>query len=169
MTKDELNEILKDNGMQLAKFRDGTGFKAFNVTDGENGLLAKYTGIGFVWNSDCIFSQRVVKALAEYANTTIEERQPKPQLYNIIIAQDTAHDGSYLTVWQKESESGEYFVNSFIKQHDLLHDNDFKFTVEEVEDLKSKVSEKQKQIIDIGMVKVEEATPEKVDTKVVPF
>lgn len=169
MTKDELNEILKEEGMQLASFRDGTGFKAFNVTDGENGLLAKYTGIGFVWNSDYTFSQRVVKVLADYANTPIEERKPKPQLYNVIIAEDTARNGFYLTAWQKENGLGEYFVNSCVRQHDLLHNADLKFTVEEIEDLKSKVSEKQKQIIDIGTVKIEETMPAKIDTKAVPF
>ena len=156
MTKDELNEILKKDGMQLVAFRDGTGFKAFNVTDRENGLLAKYTGIGFVWNSDYTFSQHVVKALADYANTPVKERKPKQQLYNIIIAQDVYHEGFYLTAWQKENELGKYSVNSCIIQNDLLHDDDLKFTIEEVEDLKSKVSDKQKQIIDIGMVKVEE-------------
>lgn len=169
MTKDELNEILKENGMQLATFRDGTRFKAFNVTDGENGLLAKYTGIGFVWNSDYTFSQRVVKVLADYANTPIEERKPKPQLYNIIIAEDVVTDGSFFTAWQKEKRLGDYSVNCYVEQHELLHDDDFKFTDEEIEDLKSKVSEKQKQIIDIGMVKVEETMPAKIDTKAVPF
>lgn len=169
MTRDELNEILKENGMQLASFRDGTGFKAFNVTDGENRLLAKYTGIGFIWSSDYTFNQHVVKALVDYANTPIEEHKPKPQLYNIIIAEDVAHDVSYSTAWQKENRLGEYSVADDAEQHDLLHNNDFKFTVEEIEDLKSKVSEKQKQIIDIGMVKVEETKSAKIDTKVVPF
>lgn len=169
MTKDELNEILKENGMQLATFRDGTGFKAFNITDGENGLLAKYTGIGFVWSSDYTFNQRVVKALVDYANTPIEERKPKPQLYNIIIAEDVVADRSFFTAWQKENRLGDYSANGYVEQHELLHDDEFKFTDEEIEDLKSKVSEKQKQIIDIGMVKVEETMPAKIDTKAVPF
>ncbi|MBF7122782.1 hypothetical protein [Pediococcus pentosaceus] len=163
MTKDELNEILKEDGMQLATFRDGTRFKAFNITDGENGLLAKYTGIEFIWNSEHAFSQRVVKALADYANTPTEERKPKPQLYNIIIAKDIHNRSPYLTAWRKVNKLGEYFVTDATEQHDLLHDNDFKFTIEEIEDLKSKVSEKQKQIIDIGTVKIEDTMSTGID------
>lgn len=162
MTKDELNEILKDNGMQLAKFRDGTGFKAFNVTDGENGLLAKYTGIGFVWNSDCTFSQHVVKALAEYANTTIEERQPKPQLYNIIIAKEDCDGEQCYTTWRKSEVRG-FMTNDSTGQEEL-DSEEYQFTQDEIDSLKSGLPENQREIVDLGVIKVLSG-----EEKVVPF
>lgn len=172
MTKDELNGILNKDGMCLSSSNDGTNGNVFFVRDEEHGLLIEFNGVDFIFPYgifDYGFSKEVITALSKYANTPIEERKPKPQLYNIIIAEDTARDGFYLTAWQKENALGEYFVNSCVKQHDLLHNDDLKFTVEEIEDLKSKVSGKQKQIIDIGTVKIEETVSTKIDKKAVPF
>ena len=165
MTKDELNEVLKEKGMYLSPVCDGTSSNGFFVIY-ESRVVVDFDGVSFIFSRDyrAGYRKKIVAALLEYANTPVEERKPKPQLYNIIIAHDTVRNGFYLTAWQKDNESGEYFVNSCIKQHDLSHDDDLKFTVEEIEDLKSKVSEKQKQIIDIGIVKVGETMPTKVDT-----
>ncbi|MEE6729820.1 hypothetical protein PS421_09055 [Pediococcus pentosaceus] len=165
MTKDELDMILKKDGMYLSSAYDGTFSNGFFVVN-DGCVVIEFNGVDFIFSRDYKhrYGKKIVAALIEYVNTPVEERKPKPQLYNIIIAKGTDRDGFYLTAWQKESGSREYYVNSCIVQYDLLHDNDFKFTVEEIEDLKSKVSEKQKQIIDIGMVKVEETTPEKVYT-----
>lgn len=170
MTKDELNEILKEDGMYLSPVYNGTFDNVFYVVN-ESCIEVKFDGVDFIFSRDDGrgYGKKTVAALIDYANTPIEERKPKPQLYNIIIAEDTVRDGFYLTAWQKENALGEYFVNSCVKQHDLLHNDDYNFTVEEIEDLKSKVSEKQKQIIDIGTVKIEEMMSTKIDEKVVPF
>lgn len=153
MTKDELNKILKEDGMQLAIFRDGTKFRAFNITDGENGVLAKYTGIGFIWSSENTFSQRVVKALADYANTPIEERKPKPQLYNIVIAQqyDCDHD-LYYVAWRK-SEINDFVVDSSTLVSEL-NCEDYQFTQDELDLLKKELPENQKKMVDLGVTPV---------------
>ncbi|MEE6711011.1 hypothetical protein PS410_02250 [Pediococcus acidilactici] len=155
MTKDELNEILKEDGTYLSTACDGTFSKEFYIFN-RGGAVFGFNGVDFIFSRDDgqEYGKKIVEALVEYANTSIEERKPKPQLYNIIIAEDTSHISPYSTAWRKVNKLGEYFVTDAAEQRDLLHNNDFKFTVEEVEDLKSKVSEKQKQIIDIGMVKV---------------
>ena len=155
MTKDELNRILKEQGMLLAFYRDGTNGKGFNILDNDRNILVKCNGLNIFYNSEWAFNKQVIEAMVAYINTPVEERQPKPQLYNIIIAEDVIHDVYYSTAYQKEKRSGEYSVYDSVEQHDLLHDDAFKFTIEEIEDLKSKVSDKQKQIIDIGIVKVE--------------
>lgn len=170
MTKDELNGILKKDGMYLSPVGDGTFNNDFYVLI-EGCTVVKFDGVdfGFFRDDGQGYGKKIVAALIEYANTPIEERKPKPQLYNVIIAEDTIRDGFYLTAWQKDNGLGEYFVNSCVEQHDLLHDDDLKFTVEEIEDLKSKVNGKQKQIIDIGTVKIEETVSTKIDKKAVPF
>ncbi|MDB1562940.1 hypothetical protein PGA94_09155 [Pediococcus pentosaceus] len=170
MTKDELNGILKEDGMYLSPVGNGT-FNDFFYVLNESCAVVEFNGVDFIFSRDDGqgYGKKIVAALIEYANTPIEERKPKPQLYNIIIAKDIQHGSPYLTAWRKVNKLGQYFVTDATEQHDLLHDNDFKFTVEEIEDLKSKVSEKQKQIIDIGVEKVEDTMSAKIDTKVVPF
>ena len=164
MTKDELNVILKDNEMCLHPVGNGTSNKDFYVLCGDS-IVAEFNGENFIFSRDDGqgFGKKIVTALIEYANTPVEERKPKPQLYNIIIAEDVVNNESYITAWQKEKKLGDYSTNSYVDQDDLLYDNDFKFTAEEIEDLKSKVSEKQKQIIDIGMKKVEDTMSVGVD------
>lgn len=170
MTKDELNEILKEEGMCLSSVCDGTYNDFFYVLN-EDCIVVEFDGVDFIFSRDYSrgYGEKIIAALLEYVNTPIEERKPKPQLYNIVIAKDIQHGSPYLTAWRKVNKLGQYFVTDATEQHDLLHDNDFKFTVEEIEDLKSKVSEKQKQIIDIGVEKVEDTMSAKIDTKVVPF
>lgn len=162
MTKDELNEVLKKQNLKLSRFNSGLGGAPISIMH-ENG-----TNVLTITDEDNEFFERnmskeTLTAIAEYVNTPIEDRKPKPQLYNIIIAKDVVVGESIFTAWQKDHGLGKYYVNS-CNQHDLLHDNDLKFTVEEIEDLKSKVSEKQKQIIDIGTVKIEETMPTRDDT-----
>ena len=162
MTKDELNEVLKKQNLKLVRFNSGLGGTDITIMH-ENGI-----NVLTITDEDNKFFERnmskeTLTAIADYANTPVEERTPEPQLYNIIIAKDVVVGEPVFTAWQKEHGLGEYYVNS-CNRHDLLHDNDFKFTVEEVEDLKSKVSEKQKQIIDIGMVEVEETMSARGDT-----
>ncbi|WEA58302.1 hypothetical protein [Pediococcus pentosaceus] len=171
MTRDELNEILKEDNLELDEIFDGIDEDFFIVRAvlKYDSRAIVYSEFKFASQGNFYFSIKALQALSDYANTPIEERKPKPQLYNIIIAEDVVTDGSFFTAWQKENGLGEYSVNSCAEQHDLLHDDDFKFTVEEIEDLKSKVSEKQKQIIDIGIVEIEETMPAKIDTKAVPF
>lgn len=170
MTRDELNEILKKADMYLSPVGDGTFNNVFYVLN-KSCVVVEFNGVDFIFSPDYGhgYWKEIVEALVEYANTPVEERKPKPQLYNVIIAEDTIRDGFYLTAWQKDNGLGEYFVNSCVEQHDLLHDDDLKFTVEEIEDLKSKVNGKQKQIIDIGTVKIEETVSTKIDKKAVPF
>lgn len=165
MTKDELNGILKKDGMYLSSVYDGTFNDVFYVLN-EDCVVVEFDGVDFIFSRDYRqgYGKKIVAALIEYVNTPIEERKPKPQLYNIIIAKDVVVGEPVFTVWQKEKRLGDYSVNSYVEQYDLLHDNNFKFTVEEVEDLKSKVSKKQKQIIDIGTVKVEETMSTRGDT-----
>ncbi|WP_459471307.1 hypothetical protein [Pediococcus pentosaceus] len=162
MTKDELNEILKKQNLKLSRFNSGLGDTDITIMHG-NG-----TNVLTITDEDNEFFERnmskeTLAAIVDYANTPIEERKPKPQLYNIIIAKDIHNRSPYLTSWRKVNKLGEYFVTDATEQHDLLHDNDFKFTIEEIEDLKSKVSEKQKQIIDIGTVKVEDTMSAGID------
>lgn len=170
MTKDELNVILKKEGMYLSPVADGTFNNIFYVLN-KSCVVVEFNGVDFIFSPDHGhgYWKEIVEALVEYVNTPVEERKPKPQLYNIIIAEDAVSDRPFLTVWGKDDSLGEYSVNICVEHYELLHNDDFKFTVEEIEDLKSKVSEKQKQIIDIGMVKIEEVTSARVDTKVVPF
>lgn len=170
MTKDELNEILKEDGMYLSPVYNGTFDNVFYVVN-ESCVEVKFDGVDFIFSRDDGrgYGKKIVAALIEYANTPIEERKPKPQLYNIIIAEDVVTDGSFFTAWQKENRLGDYSANGYVERYELLHDDEFKFTDEEIEDLKSKVSEKQKQIIDIGTVKIEEVISTKIDKKVVPF
>ena len=170
MTKDELNKVLKKDGMYLSPVSDGTFNDIFYVVN-ESCVVIEFNGVDFIFSRDDGqgYGEKTVAALIEYVNTPIEERKPKPQLYNIIIAEDVVTDGSFFTAWQKENRLGDYSVNGYVEQHELLHDDELKFTDEEIEDLKSKVSEKQKQIIDIGTVKIEEMMSTKIDKKVVPF
>lgn len=164
MTKDELNVILKKEGMYLSPVSDGTFNNVFYVLS-KSCVVVEFNGVDFIFSSDYGhgYWKEIIEALVEYVNTPVKERKPKSQLYNIIIAKDVTHDRTFFTVWQKENELGEYSTNNCAEQQDLLHDNDFKFTVEEIEDLKSKVSEKQKQIIDIGTVKIEDAMSTGID------
>ena len=160
MTKDELNEVLKEDEMYLSSVGDGTVNNEFYVVN-EDCVAVEFDGLDFIFARDFSdyrlgFRKEIVAALLEYANTPVEERKPKPQLYNIIIGEDAVSDRPFFTAWGKDDSLGEYSVNGAVEQYELLHNDYFKFTAEEVEDLKSKVSEKQKQIIDIGMVKVEE-------------
>lgn len=170
MTKDELNGILKKDGMYLSAACNGT-FNDFFYVLNEGCVVVEFDGVDFSFSRESRqgYGKKIVAALIDYANTPIEERKPKPQLYNIILAEDIQHGNPYLTAWRKVNKLGEYFVTNAAGQHDLLHDDEFKFTDEEIEDLKSKVSEKQKQIIDIGTVKIEEMMSTKIDEKVVPF
>lgn len=164
MTKDELNEVLKEDDLELDKQFNGIGKAEFIVRTiySPNKQAINFNGVDFYVQDRSCFSPWTLKALADYAYTPIEERKPKPQLYNIIIAEDVATIQVFFTAWKKEDRLGAYSTSSCLK-HALSHDDDFKFTVEEIEDLKSKVSEKQKQIIDIGMVKVEEVVKEVCD------
>lgn len=164
MTKDELNVILKKADMYLSHVADGTFNNIFYVLN-KSCVVVEFNGVDFIFSPDYGhgYWKEIVEALVDYANTPIEERKPKPQLYNIIIAEDIHNRSPYLTAWRKVNKLGEYFVTDATEQHDLLHDNDFKFTIEEIEDLKSKVSEKQKQIIDIGTVKVEDTMSDGID------
>lgn len=165
MTKDELNEVLKEDDLELDKQFNGIGKAEFIVRTiySPNKQAINFNGVDFYVQDRSCFSPWTLKALADYAYTPIEERKPKPQLYNIIIAEDIHNRSPYLTAWRKVNKLGEYFVTDATEQHDLLHDNDFKFTIEEIEDLKSKVSEKQKQIIDIGTVKIEDTMSAGID------
>lgn len=165
MTKDELNEVLKEDDLELDKQFNGIGKAEFIVRTiySPNKQAINFNGVDFYVQDRSCFSPWTLKALADYAYTPIEERKPKPQLYNVVIAEDVVVGEHVFTAWQKEHGLGEYYVSSCLK-HALLHDDDLKFTVEEIEDLKSKVSEKQKQIIDIGTVKVEDTLPRKVST-----
>lgn len=164
MTKDELNVILKKADMYLSPVGDGTFNNVFYVLN-KSCVVVEFNGVDFIFSPDYGhgYWKEIVEALVEYANTPVEERKPKPQLYNIIIAKDIHNRSPYLTAWRKVNKLGEYFVTDATEQHDLLHDNDFKFTIEEIEDLKSKVSEKQKQIIDIGTVKIEDTMSAGID------
>lgn len=170
MTRDELNEILKKADMYLSPVGDGTFNNVFYVLN-KSCVVVEFNGVDFIFSPDYGhgYWKEIVEALVEYANTPVEERKPKPQLYNIVIGEDTARSSTYLTAWRKVNKLGEYSVTDTAEQHDLLYDNDFKFTVEDIEDLKNKVSEKQKQIIDIGTVKIEETVSTKIDKKAVPF
>lgn len=164
MTKDELNEVLKEDGMYLSPLCDGRFSNDFYVIN-DSRVVVDFDGVDFIFSRYYRqkYGKKIVAALINYVNTPIEERKPKPQLYNIIIAEDVTHDVYYSTAYQKEKRLGEYSVYDSAEQYDLLHDDNFKFTVEEIEDLKSKVSEKQKQIIDIGTAKVEETMSTWID------
>lgn len=170
MTKDELNGILKEDGMYLSYACSGTFNNNFYVLN-EGCIVVEFNGVDFIFSRDDGqgYGKKTIAALIEYANTPIKERKPKPQLYHIIIAEDVVAGRPVFTAWKKEGRLGEYSVNSYVEQYDLLYDDDLKFTVEEIEFLKSKVDEKQKQIIDIGTVKIEEMMSTKIDKKAVPF
>ena len=149
MTKDELNEILKKQNLRLSSFDDGLGDTDITIMQGNGDYVLTVTDedSGF---SNREMSKETLTAIVEYADTPIAERKPEPQLYNIIIAQDAVTDRPFFTVWGKDDSLGEYSVINSAEQYELLHNDYFKFTVEEIKDLKSKVSEKQKQIINIG-------------------
>ena len=104
MTKDELNEVLKEDDLELDKQFNGIGKAEFIVRTiySPNKQAINFNGVDFYVQDRSCFSPWTLKALADYANTPVEERQPKPQLYNIIIAKDVVIGESVFTVWQKD-------------------------------------------------------------------
>ena len=159
MTKDEFNEILKEQGMLLAFYRDGTTGNGFNILDNDHNILVKCNGLGIFYSSEWAFNKHVIEAMVAYINTPIEERKPKPQLYNIIIAQqyDYEHD-LYYVVWRK-SEISDFVVDSSALKAELNYE-DYQFTQEEIDILKSKLPDIQKHIVDLGATPVAEQDKE---------
>lgn len=156
MTKDELNEILKEDGMYLSSSSDGTNGNVFYVRDDEHGLLIEFNGVDFIFpygTFDYGFSKEVITALSKYANTPTEERKPKPQLYNIIIAQDFDVDGDkWYTTWRKEG--ADRFLTDSCTTLQELNNDAYQFTQEEIDNLKSELPGVQKKIVDFGVTPV---------------
>lgn len=163
MTKDELNEILKEDGMYLSPVYNGTFDNVFYVVN-ESCVEVKFDGVDFIFSRDGGrgYGKKIVAALIEYANTPIEERKPKPQLYNIIIAHDTDSDGA-VAAWSKVR--GEFCVFDSATDDGLMLDKSYQFTEDEIHKLKQRLSEKEAAIVDLGVTRVKT----KKEEGVLPF
>lgn len=152
MTRDELNEILKEDGMCLSSVCDGTYNNVFYVLN-EDCTVVEFDGVDFIFSRDYSqgYGEKIVAALLEYVNTPIEERKPKPQLYNIIIAHDTDSDGA-VTAWSKVR--GEFCVFDSATDDGLMVDKNYQFTEDEIHKLKQRLSEKEAAIVDLGVTRV---------------
>lgn len=152
MTKDELNGILKEDGMYLSPVGNGT-FNDFFYVLNESCAVVEFNGVDFIFSRDDGqgYGKKIVAALIEYANTPIEERKPKPQLYNIIIAHDTDSDSS-VTAWSKVR--GEFYVFDSATDDGLMVDKSYQFTEDEIHKLKQQLSEKEAAIVDLGTTRV---------------
>lgn len=154
MTKDELNGILKEDEMYLSPVGDGT-FNDFFYVLNEGCVVVEFNGVDFIFSRDYKqgYWKKTVEALIEYANTPIEERKPKPQLYNIIIAQDFDVDGDkWYTTWRKEG--ADRFLTDSCTTLQELNNDAYQFTQEEIDNLKSELPGVQKKIVDFGVTPV---------------
>lgn len=153
MTKDELNEILKEDSLELDKQFNGIGKAGFIVrtTYSPNKQAINFNGVDFYVQNRSCFSPWILKALADYANTPIEERKPKPQLYNIVIAHDTDTDNA-VTAWSKDG--GEFSVFDSVTDNELMVDKNYQFTEDDIHKLKQQLSEKEAAIVDLGITRV---------------
>lgn len=163
MTKDELNEILKEDGMYLSPVYNGTFDNVFYVVN-ESCVEVKFDGVDFIFSRDGGqgYGKKIVAALIDYANTPIEERKPKPQLYNIIIAQEDCDGEQCYTTWRKSEVRG-FMTNDSTGQEEL-DSEEYQFTQDEIDSLKSGLPENQREIVDLGVTKVLSG-----EEKVVPF
>ncbi|MBF7131584.1 hypothetical protein ITQ94_09055 [Pediococcus pentosaceus] len=152
MTKDELNGILKKEGMYLSPVSDGTFNNVFYVVN-ESCVEVKFDGVDFIFSRDGGrgYGKKTVAALIDYANTPIEERKPKPQLYNIIIAQQCDPD-LYYVAWRK-NEFNDFEVDSGTLEPEL-NCEDYQFTQDEIYLLKKELPENQKKMVDLGVTPV---------------
>ncbi|MGK4094402.1 hypothetical protein AB0X79_07775 [Pediococcus pentosaceus] len=163
MTKDELNKVLKKDGMYLSPVSDGTFNDIFYVVN-ESCIVAEFNGVDFIFSRDDGqgYGKKTVAALIEYANTPIEERKPKPQLFNIIIAQEHDDGETWYTTWRKIKNST--FETAYATTLGELNHEDYQFTQKEIDLLKKELPENQKKIVDLGVTTI----PSDKE-KVVPF
>lgn len=150
MTKDELNEVLKEDELYLAPEGDGTFNDDFYVVN-EDCVAVEFDGLDFIFARDFSeyrlgFRKEIVTALVEYVHTPIEERKPKPQLYNVVIGRDLENTGFY-TAWVK-TESLQ--IIGSVSEQMLYGESRFKFTKEDIEIHKSRLSPIEQSIVDLG-------------------
>ena len=144
MTKDELNEILKKQNLKLSRFNNGLGDTPISIMH-ENGI-----NVLTITNEDNEFFERnmskeTLTAIAEYANTPVKERIPKPQLYNVVIGRDL-EDGIY-TAWVRNEDLE---ISNDVDESMLYSDSRFKFTKDEIEKYKSRLSTIEQSIVYLG-------------------
>lgn len=147
MTKDELNEVLKEDEMYLSPLCDGTSSNVFYVVN-ESCAVVGFDGVDFIFSSDddYEYGKKIVTALVEYVNTPIEERKPKPQLYNVVIGKDLENTGFY-TTWVK---AGGFEISGSVSEQMLYGESRFQFTKEDIEKYKSRLSSIEQSIVDLG-------------------
>lgn len=147
MTKDELNGILKENGMYLSPLCDGTSSNVFYVVNERSCAVVGFDGVDFIFSSDddYEYGKKIVTALVEYVNTPIEERKPKPQLYNVVIGRDL--ENVIYTAWVK---NGGLEISNCVSEQMLYGESRFKFTKEDIEKYKSRLSPLEQSIVDLG-------------------
>ncbi|KAF5440731.1 hypothetical protein HFC69_00295 [Pediococcus sp. EKM202D] len=150
MTKDEFNGILKEEGMCLAFYRDGTKGNGFNILDNRQQILVKCNGLDIFYSSEYAFNKYVIEAMISYINSSIEERKPKPQLYNVVIGRDLENTGFY-TAWVN---AGGFRISGSVSESMLYDKSQFKFTKEEIEKYKSRLSPIEQAIVDLGIFPV---------------
>lgn len=146
MTKDELNVILKKEDMYLSPVADGTFNNVFYVFN-NNCVVVEFNGVDFIFSHDYGhgYWKKIVEALVEYANTPIEERKPKPQLYNVVIGRDL--ENVIYTAWVK---NGDLEISNYVREPMLYGDPRFKFTKDDIEKYKSRLSSIEQSIVDLG-------------------
>lgn len=144
MTKDELNEVLKKQNLKLSRFNTGlldtsiaiiheNGTNVLTITDEDNEFFERN------------MSKETLTAIAEYANTPVEERTPEPQLYNVVIGRDLEND--IYTAWMK---NGDLEISNYVREPMLYGEPRFKFTKEDIEKYKSRLSPIEQSIVDLG-------------------
>ncbi|MGK4094401.1 hypothetical protein AB0X79_07770 [Pediococcus pentosaceus] len=144
MTKDELNEVLKKQNLKLSRFNRGlldtsiaiiheNGTNVLTITDEDNEFFERN------------MSKETLTAIAEYANTPVEERTPEPQLYNVVIGRDLEND--IYTAWMK---NGDLEISNYVRESMLYGEPRFKFTKEDIEKYKSRLSPIEQSIVDLG-------------------
>lgn len=99
----------------------------------------------------CMLHREVQKYIMDFVYTTDKEHwfdEPEKK-YNIIIGEDVGqiYRSAYKKCWFGAK------VSDNVHEEDLILEN-YQFTESEVEDLKSKVSERSAKIIDLGKVEV---------------
>lgn len=164
MTKDELNKVLKKDGMYLSPVGDGT-FNDFFYVLNEGCIVVEFDGVDFIFSRDYSrgYGEKILAALIDYANTPIEERKPKPQLYNIIIAQDNNSTlETCYTAW-KNYAGCEFETSDAVEWNDLKAE-EYQFTQKEIDLLKKELPDNQKKIVDLGVTPIPSG-----EEKVVPF
>lgn len=144
MTKDELNEILKKQNLKLSRFNSGLGDTDITIMHG-NG-----TNVLTITDEDNEFFERnmskeTLTAIVEYANTPVEERMPEPQLYNVVIGRDL--ENVIYTAWVK-NEGLE--ISNCVGEPMLYGESRYKFTKEDIEKYKSRLSPIEQSIVDLG-------------------